>query len=194
LVPAINGSIPAAPGGGHSSQDGTVLDPAADDTADDDAPGLVVVDVVVAGEAVDDDVPALVGAVNVATAGDVEVDGVAVVAGKLTAPPVVRLVPATPAVCAAAGPASAIRRGTAMRNSRAMALSNSYLTNCYEAPAPIIPADASVRCGSSWSHDHRDPTPPRQASTRPEERDTSIGEAGDVSVGDLQVCVSAYSR
>jgi hypothetical protein len=32
-------------------------------------------------------VPALVGAVNVVTAGDVEVDGVAVVAGKLTAPP-----------------------------------------------------------------------------------------------------------
>lgn len=107
----------------------------------------------VAGEAVDDDVPALVGVVNVVTAGDVEVDVVAVVAGKLTVPPVVRLVPATPAVvaavCAAAGPASAIRRGTAMRNSRAMALSNSYLTNCYEAPAPIIPADASARCGLS---------------------------------------------
>jgi hypothetical protein len=120
LVPAINGSIPEAAGGEHSSQDGTVLDAAA-------------------GDAVDDDAPALVGAVNVVTAGDVEVEGVAVIAGKPTTPPVVRLVPATPAVvaavCAVAGPASAIRRGSAMRNSRPMALSNSYLANCYEARA-----------------------------------------------------------
>jgi hypothetical protein len=55
------------PGGGHSSQDGTVLDSAAGDTADDDAPTLV-------------------GAVDVVTAGDVEVEGVVVIAGKLTAP------------------------------------------------------------------------------------------------------------
>jgi hypothetical protein len=133
LVPAINGSIPEAPGGGHSSQDGTVLDAAAGDTADDDA-------------------PALVGAVDVVTAGDVEVEGAVVITGKLTAPTVVRLVPATPAVvaavCAVAGPASPIRRSSAMRNSRAMALSNSYLTNCYEARASIIPADASACCGS----------------------------------------------
>jgi hypothetical protein len=67
LVPAINGSIPEAPGGGHSSQDGTVLDAAAGDTADDDAPTLA-------------------GAVDVVTAGDVEVEGVVVIAGKLTAP------------------------------------------------------------------------------------------------------------
>jgi hypothetical protein len=109
LVPAINGSIPEAAGGGHSSQGGTVLDAAAGDTADDDAPALVV-DVVVAGEAADADAPALVGAVNVVTAAGVEVEGVAVIAGKLITPPVVRLVPATPAVCAVAGPASAIRR------------------------------------------------------------------------------------
>ena len=128
-MPAINGSIPEASGSGHSSQDGTVLDAAAGDTADDIA-------------------PALVGTVDAVAAGDVEVEGVVVIAGKLTAPPVVRLAPATPAVVAAAGPASAIRRGSAMRNSRAMALSNSYLTNCYEALASIIPADASARCGS----------------------------------------------
>ena len=129
MVPAINGSFPKASGGGHSSQDGTVFDAAAGDTVDDNA-------------------PALVGAVDVVAAGDVEVEGVVVIAGKLTAPPVVRLVSATPAVVAAARPASAIRRGSAMRNSRAMALSNPYLTNCYEARASIIPADASARCGS----------------------------------------------
>jgi hypothetical protein len=120
---------PRRPGGGHS-QDGTVLDAAA-------------------GDAVDDDAPALVGAVNVVTAGDVELEGIAVIAGKLTTPPVVRLAPAVvAAVCAVAGLASAIRSSKAMRNSRAMALSNSYLTDCYEARASIIPADASARCGS----------------------------------------------
>jgi hypothetical protein len=127
LVPATNGSIPGAPGGGHSSQGGAVLDAVPGDTVDDDAPALVVVDVVVAGEAPDDDVPALVGAVNVVTAADVEVKGVAVIAGKLTTPPVVGLVPATPAVvaavCAVAGPASAIRRTIVVRNSMACPVS-----------------------------------------------------------------------
>jgi hypothetical protein len=71
-------------------------------------------------------VPALVAAVDVVTAGDVEVEGVAVIAGKLTTPPIVRLVPAMPAVvCAVAGPATAIRSSVVMRNSWAMALSNS---------------------------------------------------------------------
>lgn len=126
-MPARNGSIPEAPDGGHSSQAGTVLlDAAAGVDVDDDVPVLVV-DVVVAGVDVDDDVPALVGAVNVVVG--VEVEGVvAVIAGKPAAPPVVTLEPATPAVeavvpaiCAAAGPASTIRNGSAMRNSRVMA-------------------------------------------------------------------------
>jgi hypothetical protein len=130
LVPAKNGSIPEAPDGGHSSQAGTVLlDAAAGVEVDDDVPVLVV-DVVVAG--VDDDAPALVGAVNVVIAA-VEVEVVvAVIAGKLATPPVVTLEPAmpaveavVPAVCAAAGPASAIRNGSAMRNSWVMALSHS---------------------------------------------------------------------
>jgi hypothetical protein len=130
LVPARNGSIPEAPDGGHSSQAGTVLlDAAAGVEVDDDVP-MLVVDVVVAGVDVDDDVPALVGAVNVVVAG-VEVEGVvAVIADKVTTPPVVSLEPAmpaveavVPAVCAAAGPASAMRNSNAMRNSWAMALS-----------------------------------------------------------------------
>jgi hypothetical protein len=128
LVPATNGTIPEAPDGGHSSQAGTVLlDAAPGVDVDDDVPVLVVV---VAG--VDDDVPAPVGAVNVVIAA-VEVAGVvAVIAGRLAAPPVATLEPATPAVeavvpaiCAAAGPANAIRNGSAMRNSRVMALSQS---------------------------------------------------------------------
>ena len=121
-MPATNGSIPEAPGGGHSTKAGTVLDAAAGIEVDDDVPVLVV----------DDDVPALVGAVNVVIAA-VEVEGVvAVIAGKLAAPPVVTLEPATPAVeavvpaiCAAAGPASAIRNVSAMRNSWVTALSHS---------------------------------------------------------------------
>jgi hypothetical protein len=99
----------------------------------------------VAGEAVDDDVPALVGVVNVVTAGDVEVDGVAVVAGKLTVPPVVRLVPATPAVvaavCAAAGPASVLAGSSASTPKRGrvhgFAVDSPLEQAGFELPVPL---------------------------------------------------------
>jgi hypothetical protein len=93
--------------GGNSSQGGAVLDAAA-------------------GDAVGDDAPALVGAVNVVTGADDEVEGVAVIAVKLTTPLGRKVVSATPAVIAAAGavagPANTVRSSVV---SWAMALSNS---------------------------------------------------------------------
>jgi hypothetical protein len=92
---------------------------------DDDEPALVAAaDVVEARNNVDEDVPELVAAdVAVAVVVDAAVaEGVAaVVAGNPTAPddPVARVLPAmvaaVVAVCAAAGLASAIRSGSAIR-------------------------------------------------------------------------------
>jgi hypothetical protein len=123
-VPTKNGSVTDAPEGGHSTQCGAASEAAAGDGADDDA-AAPDAGVVAAGEATDDDVPGL-GVVDVVV--DAVAEGVvAVIAGKLTAPddPICGLVPAVPgavvAVCAAAGPASAIRSASAMPNSWAMA-------------------------------------------------------------------------
>jgi hypothetical protein len=109
--------------GGNSSQGGAVLDAAA-------------------GGAVGDDAPALVGTVNVVTAVDVEVEGVAVIAGKLTTPLGRKVVSATPAVIAAAGavagPVSTIRSSVVTRNSWAVALSNSVPKPAKPEPKRII--------------------------------------------------------
>jgi hypothetical protein len=90
--------------GGNSSQGGAVLDAAA-------------------GDAVGDDAPALVGAVNVVTGADDEVEGVAVIAVKLTTPLGRKAVSAVIAAAGAlAGPANTVRSSVV---SWAMALSNS---------------------------------------------------------------------
>jgi hypothetical protein len=150
-VPVRNGSNPEAPDGGHSTQEGTV-DDAAGDVADGDAVPLVVA----AGVEVDDDPPAAVGAVNVTGAGVAAEGVVAATAGRPTAPaavevpaggvaPIVeRLTAPEPvvAVCAAAGPTSAIRSGSVKRNGWAILVSDPCLTHCYERhPASISPLD-----------------------------------------------------
>jgi hypothetical protein len=125
LVPVRNGSNPEAPDGGHRTQAGTV-DDAAGDVADGDAVPLVVAVVV----EVDDDPPAAVGAVNVTGAGVATEGVVAAIVGRLmepdaagvpaggVAPIVERFTEPEPvvAVCAAAGPTSAIRSGSVKRN------------------------------------------------------------------------------
>jgi nucleoid-associated protein YgaU len=121
VVPVRNGSNPEVPDGGHSTQAGAV-DDAAREVDDGDAVPLVVA----AGVGVDDDPLPAVGAVNVSGT-DVAAEGVvAAIAGTLAAPIVERFTAPVPvaAVCAAAGPARAIRSGNIKRNGWAIPVSN----------------------------------------------------------------------
>ena len=137
-MPAKNGSVAEAPGGGHITQCGATADDPADGAAAEDPPAL-------AAEADLADPPDEVGAPApvadaVVAAAAVVVDGdaaVTLIAGKLTAPdrPPARAVPAifgaVVAVCAAPGPASSAsstRPILEMKNRRAMDRSEAKLT------------------------------------------------------------------
>ncbi len=120
-MPARNGSPPEAPAGGHSTQRGATPDALAGEAIEADAPALVAaVALAAACGAADADGPAPVD-VAAGEAAGVAALPVAAIAGRLTAPddPDDCALPAiggaVVAVCAAAGPASAISSGSAMR-------------------------------------------------------------------------------
>jgi hypothetical protein len=143
LVPVTNGAIPEAPEGGHSSQAGTLFEPAVapadDEPREPDDAGPAVADGPVPGPAPEAPVP---DEVAVVLLGPVAVtDGVIVLPGSVTAPyGLVRAIPARPEVPV---PATLEVCAAAVCASAAAIKSRMYVVLTTK-PSGVLPKDAAL--------------------------------------------------